>query len=77
MTSGTFKCLGKLIGIPPPNQLKSVTGSQVVGFLVRFGLFLLSSSYPPALNVSRCFRIAIFIGFVFVILRNVNDVFLY
>lgn len=64
-------------GIPPPNQLKSVTGSQVVGFLICFGLLLLLSSYSPALNVSRCFRIAIFIGFVFVILRNVNDVFLY
>lgn len=36
-------------------------------FLVCFGLLHLLSSYSPALNVSTCFRIAIFIGFIFVV----------
>lgn len=38
------KCMENT-GIPPPNQLKSVTGSQVVGFLICFGLLLLLSSF--------------------------------
>jgi hypothetical protein len=62
-------------GIPLPNQLKSVTGSQVVGSQICFGLLLLLSSYSPALNLSTCFRIVIFIGFIFATFRNVNDVF--
>lgn len=62
-----------------PQTNSSVTGSQ---WLV-FGTAVASSShcYPVhqhLINVSRqCCRIVIFIVFVFVILRNVNDVFLY
>lgn len=82
MTSGTFKRLGKLRNngeyedtSPKATQ---VCNLRLCGWFFWSALaFLLLSSYSPALNVSRCFRIAVFIGFVFVVLRNVNDVFLY
>ena len=78
MVSGTSKCLGILRNRwRTLGYLPQTNSSLQPGFGVCFGLFLLLSSYPPALNIRRCFRIAIFIGFVFAVLRNVIDVFLY